>query len=149
MCAKSYTMLSFPLCLAQSWFIFRKARSSCNHLKKTGIEPHFNIFWEVGCLRAGWVPMRKEIVWNVGMHSHPNFLNKLPMNEAVNAGEQKTTITHPPTQTSATLRENETKMCSGTQLLLSTRAAHHFCTHTLTPRWCFDERGFLNCPVLF
>lgn len=47
---------------------------------------------------AGRLPMRKEIVWNVGMHSHPKCLNKLPMNEAVN---------NIPTETSTTLRQNE------------------------------------------
>lgn len=31
--------------------------------------------------------MRKEIVWNAGMHSHPEWLNKLPVNVAE---EQKT-----------------------------------------------------------
>lgn len=35
---------------------------------------------------AGRLPMRKEIVWNAGMHSHPECLNKLP----VNVEEQKT-----------------------------------------------------------
>lgn len=38
--------------------------------------------------------MRKEIGWNVGMHSHPKFLNNLSMNEMVNAAEKKMTITH-------------------------------------------------------
>lgn len=34
------------------------------------------------CLGAGWLPMRKEIAWNVGMHSHPKCLNKLAVNGA-------------------------------------------------------------------
>lgn len=55
--------------------------------------------------------MRKEIGWNVGMHSHPRSLNKVPMNEAVNTGEKKTTISHTPTKTSTTLRVNQIKMC--------------------------------------
>lgn len=37
---------------------------------------------EVVGLRAGRVPMREEIVWNAGMHSHPGRLNKLPVNAA-------------------------------------------------------------------
>lgn len=55
--------------------------------------------------------MRKEIVWNVGMHSQPKCLNKLSMNEAVNVGDQRTTITHAHTRTHTetltTLKERE------------------------------------------
>lgn len=36
--------------------------------------------------------MRKEIVWNAGLHSHPECLNKLPVNGAANGEEQETTI---------------------------------------------------------
>lgn len=36
--------------------------------------------------------MRKEIVWNAGMHSHPKCLNKLAVTEAVNGEERETTI---------------------------------------------------------
>lgn len=55
---------------------------------------------EVVGRRAGRLPMRKETVWNAGMHSHPECLNQLPVNAAE---EQKTRISrtrllrgHPP-----------------------------------------------------
>lgn len=70
----------------------KKAATITQKKKKTGIQPHFKKHWEIMCLCAGWVPMRTEIGWNVGMHSHPECLNKLPMNEVVNTGQQKTTI---------------------------------------------------------
>lgn len=41
---------------------------------------------------TGRLPMRKEIVWNAGMHSHPKCLNKLAVNEAVKGEERETTI---------------------------------------------------------
>lgn len=47
---------------------------------------------EGSCLCTGRLPMRKEIVWNAGMHSHPKCLNKLVLNEAVKGEERETTI---------------------------------------------------------
>lgn len=47
------------------------------------------------CLRGGRAPKRKVICRNVGMHSHPECLNKLPVKEAVNTRQRKTTITRP------------------------------------------------------
>lgn len=49
--------------------------------------------------------MREEIVWNAGMHSHPECLNKLPTNAAE---EQKNENLWPAT----TLRETDTEPTS-------------------------------------
>lgn len=74
--------------------------------------------------------MRKEIGWNAGMHSHPECLNKLSMNEAVNTGEQKTTITRTDVDIDHPERENEIKMCLYTQVHYRERAESVFFVHT-------------------
>lgn len=63
---------------------------------------------------VGWLPMRKEIVWNAGMHSHPKCLNKLAVNEAVNGEERETTIRSVRGETDHPSRELQQNLFQGT-----------------------------------
>lgn len=67
--------------------VYSVAKSSYSHLRKQDFSLISRKPWEVARLCAGRLPMRKEIVWNVGMHSHPKCLNKLHMKEVVNTEE--------------------------------------------------------------
>lgn len=59
------------------------------------------------CLCTGRLPMRKEIVWNAGMHSRPKCLNKLSVK-----GEERETTIISAGERATTLGESHVGMCS-------------------------------------
>lgn len=98
-------------------------------------------------LCAGRLPMRKEAVWNAGMHWHSKCLNKLPMNEAVNAEGQRATITHAHGNIDHPGRNSNQDVFHYTEQA-EYILCEHTCTHTLTnPKSirCWFRR-FFNYP---